>query len=51
MNPHCILTEPSVSPQVRKGREGKGTGKGREVKHPCSYLKGGANPAPLEWML
>lgn len=30
MSTHCILTEPSLQMHPRKGREGKGSGSGRE---------------------
>ena len=47
--PHCILTEPSLSPHDRKGREGNREGKGWETfQDQSSQLKLWAR-APRDW--
>lgn len=54
MTTHAQLTEPSLSPHARKGREGKGTGKGREdrweTEHHCvAYVTcEAASPKPVQ---
>lgn len=44
MSPHRSLTEPSLSPHARKGREGKGIGREELVTH-CMTVTGGTDAA------